>query len=117
MEHKNNGVAYPIREDGRWMIKTPAAQMDATRVDPKQLAKLIEYRLVEFMGACGFSDKAITNTLGLTKWQIRWRLHRASIKRTDYRNGTSPLAKQVINRLDTAAQRRLVNDLKPLLLK
>ena len=48
------------------------------------------------LGAMGFSTKFIAEQTGLSPCQISYRLHKGSIKRTDYRNGESAMAQRVI---------------------
>lgn len=49
------------------------------------------------LGGMGFSTVMITETTGLTPCQVNYRLHKAGIKRKDYRDGTSDMAHRVLN--------------------
>lgn len=51
------------------------------------------------LASLGFSTKHIMNVTGLTQCQVTYRLNKAHIKRADYRNGTSDMAKRVIERV------------------
>jgi len=49
------------------------------------------------LGGMGFSTKMITSETGLTPCQVSYRLNKAHIKRKDYRDGNSVVAKRVMN--------------------
>lgn len=49
------------------------------------------------LGAWGFSTQAIAKRTGLTKCQVTYRLHKAAIKRKDYRDGISHVANLIEN--------------------
>jgi len=49
------------------------------------------------MGKLGLSTKAIARETGLTKCQIGYRLHKAKIRRVDFRDGNSETSKLVMN--------------------
>lgn len=48
------------------------------------------------LGAQGFSTKFLSERTGLTPCQVTYRLHAASIRRCDYRNGHSAVAKALL---------------------
>ena len=49
-----------------------------------------------YLGALGMSTRYIESKTDLTPGKISYRLKKASLKRMDYRNGTSPVAKTVL---------------------
>lgn len=49
------------------------------------------------LGKLGFSNKKIIRETNLTQSQLTYRLHRAGIRRIDYRDGTSHTAKVVVS--------------------
>lgn len=51
------------------------------------------------LGALGFSTKYIMEQTGLTACQISYRLRKGTIKRADYRDGTSAMAQRVVDRV------------------
>jgi hypothetical protein len=104
-------IAVPDR-----MLATTGPVSQITQ-NPRELAAVIEYRLAEMMGMAGFSYKAIMRTLGMNSSEVKYRLHRLGVRVRAYRDGETPLAKQVIGRLDEVAQKRLVDNLEKFLLK
>lgn len=48
------------------------------------------------LAGMGFSTKFITETTGLTPCQVSYRLHKAQIRRSAYRNGESVVAQRMI---------------------
>ena len=44
----------------------------------------------------GQTTKAIMLETGLTECQVVYRLHKAGVKRADFRNGTSPVARRAL---------------------
>lgn len=50
------------------------------------------------LGALGFSTKFIMERTGLTHCQVGYRLNKGSIKRKDYRDGSSAMAERVLAR-------------------
>jgi len=106
------------REIVRYTASAPPRQLDITRLrNPQDLAYVIEYRLCEMLGMAGFSYKAIGKVVGLSRDQVGQRLSRLKVSVKSYRNGESPLAREVIARLDEVAQRKLVEHLERYLLK
>lgn len=71
---------------------------------------------VALMGGLGFSTRAIQKETGLTHCQILYRLNKAKIKRSDYRNGESPIAKHILwrgkGRVDYVVRERLEEQIK-----
>jgi len=50
-----------------------------------------------FLGEMGQSTKAIVEGTGLTPCQVNYRLHKAGIKRSEFRNGRSEIAQKLIS--------------------
>ena len=63
--------------------------------------------LTAFLGSLGFSQKHISAKTGYTSGPVYVRLGRIGIKLRDYRDGRSPLAKIVTNRVKTEAEARV----------
>jgi hypothetical protein len=53
-----------------------------------------------YLASLGFSRAYIAEKTGLTKCQVGYRNNRAGIKLTDYRNGTSRVARIVMSEAD-----------------
>lgn len=51
------------------------------------------------LGALGFSTHYIMEMTGLSACQISYRLRKGTIKRADYRNGESEMARRVMDRV------------------
>jgi hypothetical protein len=51
------------------------------------------------LGAMGFSTRYIASRTGLSPGKIGYRLKKATIKRMDYRNGDSSVAKMVLRNM------------------
>ena len=121
MKNDNGAVLIrttPNTNQVRLSTSLPAGRLDITRLtNRRELEQVIEYRLAEMMGMAGFSYKAIGKALSLKKWEVKYRLMRVGIKVRAYRDGESPLAREVIARLDEVAQRKLVENLEGYLLK
>jgi len=123
-KHPPSGFRHWERQ-GKQIVALPhdfinkTGHLHVTRItnNPNEIAAVIEYRLCEMMAMSGFSYRAIGNTLALTRSEVAHRIQKLGVKVRDYRDGTSPLAKQVIARLDEVAQRRLVDNLEKFLLK
>jgi hypothetical protein len=90
---------------------TPAAQRSAVKEARKTLHDTQPRRVniddeTDFqclhLGATGMSTRFIQNQTGLSPCQVTYRLQKFAIRRMDYRNGTSPIAQEV---LKTAAKR------------
>lgn len=60
-----------------------------------------------YMGALGFSTKAINNHTKLRAGQITYRLKKAHIKRMDYRDGVSSFATIVYRNLRPTLSKQL----------
>jgi len=80
------------------------------------LAEVIEYRLCEYMGRCGYAYQYIADETGLTKGQVAARLKSGQIKVKDYRNGNSPLAKAIVGKLSAVAKQRYIANMQRYLL-
>jgi hypothetical protein len=82
----------------------------------------INYREPENYICCrlallGFSTRLIMRECNLTKSQILYRLRKVSIRRWDFRNGNTEIARVVIDQTQKATRRELEVRLKPLLAK
>lgn len=66
-------------------------------------------------GAMGFSTSFISQKTGLTNCQVLYRLNKASIKRSDYRNGKSIFVQSVIKNSATDAKTQLQFHLRKVL--
>lgn len=56
------------------------------------------------LGGMGFSTKMIAERTGLSPCQISYRLNKASIKRRDYRDGTSDVADRMLSFIPKSKQ-------------
>lgn len=56
------------------------------------------------LAGMGFSTKFIMAETGLTACQITYRLHKATIKRADYRNGESAMAERMLGYVPASKQ-------------
>ena len=63
-------------------------------------------------GAMGFSTKFISRKTALTPCQVNYRLHKAKIRRCDYRNGTSDIVKMVLRNSEAPADTLLRSHLR-----
>lgn len=52
---------------------------------------------VLMLGELGLSTKFILEKTGLTPCQVGYRLHKATVRRGDYRNGLSAVANELVN--------------------
>lgn len=52
------------------------------------------------LASLGMSTKCISRETGLSSGQVSYRCKKGSIKRSDYREGASPIAKSVIKASD-----------------
>jgi hypothetical protein len=69
---------------------------------------------VAVRGALGQSTKAIQAKTSLTPCQITYRLHKANIRRMDYRNGESSVACEVRRTVGKSIAVKLQRDLSKL---
>lgn len=60
-----------------------------------------------FLGSLGFSTKCITSRTKLRPGQVTYRLKKASIRRIDYRDGTSDMATLVLRGMRPAIEKQL----------
>lgn len=71
---------------------------------------------VALLGSLGFSTQYICAETGLTPCQVTYRLHKASIKRSSYRNGESPIVEAVLstkeNPLYRTIEKEVMRELK-----
>lgn len=88
----------------------------------KKAVRVAEPRPVDFdlnpddlecalLGKAGWHTQAIAEATGLTQSQVTYRLGRAGVKRADYRNGQSEMAKFVLAQIRwrSNAKRRLAS--------
>lgn len=68
-------------------------------------------------GSLGFSSRFIIQATGLTTSQIAYRLRRGRIRRTDYRNGESPMAAVILRRTRNIAIPRVEEHLRRVIQK
>lgn len=59
--------------------------------------------LVLVLGGLGFGTRFIAARCGLTEAQVLYRLRKGGVKRADYRGGTGPLVKTVLESVRPAA--------------
>jgi hypothetical protein len=64
------------------------------------------------LGSLGFSSSMIESKTGLTSGRISYRLRKISIKRMEYRNGESTMAKMVLRNMKPTVERELRSYLK-----
>jgi hypothetical protein len=98
-------------------VSTEVSRIDLSKYSRAHLAQIVEYRLVEYMAAVGFSYRAMAEQLGLTIPQVSWRVKRGGVSLRAYRDCRTPIAQEIVSRLDAVARRRLVDNLERLLLK
>jgi hypothetical protein len=68
-----------------------------------------------FLGSLGFSTRCIQTRTKLSPGQITYRLRKATIRRIDYRDGTSDMASLVLRQARPAIEAELNKYLKHLL--
>lgn len=66
---------------------------------------------VAFLGEVGWHSRAIAERTNMTECQVNYRLHKANIKRKDYRNGESKTSELVIDKCAPQVTRDLRSDL------
>ena len=64
------------------------------------------------LGAQGFSTRFLMERTGLSACQVTYRLHAAGIRRCDYRNGHSPVAKALLKATQDTVDRLLVKHIQ-----
>jgi len=67
------------------------------------------------LGALGFSTRFIEKQTGLSAGQIGYRLRRVGIRRRDYREGVSQIAKWLLDKTKVGVDRNIEERLRPLL--
>lgn len=77
-----------------------ATPLKVNWLDPRQL-------MVVLLGSEGQSTKSISSYTGLSKSQVLYRLKLENVKRADYRNGTSAVARALIRHTQAVANQRL----------
>ena len=60
-----------------------------------------------YLGALGFSTRYIQSKTGLSHGKIGYRLKKAMIRRMDYRDGVSPLAKVILQSVRPLMQKEV----------
>lgn len=78
--------------------------------------EMAEY-LIWAYATLGLSNRAMRNNLGVTDYQIARVLKKAGIKRIDYRDATNEVGRAVVYKLDTLADRQLVDHIEKYLIK
>lgn len=68
-----------------------------------------------FLGSLGFSTKCIMSRTKLRPGQVTYRLKKASIRRIDYRDGTSDMASLVLRQMRPAIEDQLNKWLKDMI--
>jgi len=63
---------------------------------------------VVIMGKLGLSTKAIIRDTGFTPCQVAYRLSKASVRRLDFRNGESNMARIVLQKCGTMAKKEFL---------
>jgi hypothetical protein len=92
-------------------IQAPGSlNLPPDRVTPRKAvdfqANLDDFRCA-MLGAMGFGSHFIESQTGLSQNQIAYRLNKASVKRADYRNGTSKAAQLILQAAGHKLERRL----------
>ena len=64
------------------------------------------------LGSLGFSTAMIESKTGLTGGKVTYRLKKISVRRMDYRNGESTMAKLVLRNMKPTVERELRSYLK-----
>lgn len=64
------------------------------------------------LGALGFSGRYIERKTGLTLGKVEYRLRKAEIRRTDFRNGEGRWAKMMLSNMRDITQPRLTEYLR-----
>lgn len=86
--------------------------MKLTKIEPKRVVDF-HHNVSDFkcalLGAMGFSTQFIEEKTGLRPSQIVYRLNKAGVKRTDYRNGKGKVARLVLRSTAEMVQSRLDN--------
>ena len=89
-----NGVHSSKARDSSRIDEPPLSRRHRiTWQDPSDVAALV-------VASMGFSNKAVNHYTGLSNGQIYYRLRKANLQkaRAEFRNGTSPIARQMIAR-------------------
>lgn len=64
------------------------------------------------LGAQGFSTKFLMERTGLSACQVTYRLHAASVRRCDYRNGHSQVAKALLKQTQDTVDKIVAKHLR-----
>lgn len=102
--------------DRQIVVAVSKAQRIAKRMREEGVSMTPD-RMCEWMVMWGFSNRAIRNKLKLTDYQITKIQKEAKIRKADYRDMLTPVAKAVVQRLDALSERRLVEHVEKYLLK
>jgi hypothetical protein len=65
-----------------------------------------------FLGSMGFSTRCIEAHTSLTPGQITYRLHKATIRRIDYRDGASDVASIMLRHMRPAVEKEVTRYLQ-----
>jgi hypothetical protein len=65
-----------------------------------------------FLGSMGFSTRCIMHETGLSGGQIIYRLHKAKIRRIDYRDGNSDIASIMLRHMRPTIEKEVTRYLK-----
>jgi len=102
--------------------RTVAKPSRRSKPSPKRAPKRVRFALasgtrdfdVMKFGAFGLTTKYIMRETGLSSCQVSYRLAKSGIRRMDYRNGVSPIAKLVMIQVEQAAAVELWKQLREL---
>jgi hypothetical protein len=67
-----------------------------------------------FLGSLGFSTRCIQGNTKLSPGQITYRLRKAAIRRIDYRDGTSDMARVVLRSMRPTLEKEVMHYLRDL---
>jgi len=96
-------------------LKAIGSRRNRTTERPKQ--RLVDFLHIRadydcaLLGAFGFSTEFIKRKTGLSPGQVSYRLNKAEIKRSEFRNGESVYADMVLRNLRPVCQDKLMKHL------
>ena len=91
------------------------------RFTPKAAPKIVDYASNKWdhdcvlYGSMGFSTSFIMEKTGLSFCQVSYRLQKARVKRSDYRNGNGAIVRAILRNAQDAADNQLRIHLKRVL--
>lgn len=94
--------------------------MKQTFLEEKKKVRRVDFFIYEedfeaaLLGSLGMTSNYIASRTNLTHGKISYRLRKAKIRRSDYRNGESTIARLVMRNLRPVLKRELVGHLKQL---